>query len=81
MRRSPVLARLTAVVVDTPEAEHRQSLDESRRTLAWRLAQLVKAGYDDEAAVDLALADVDLHAATELLARGCPADTALRILL
>ena len=48
----------------------------------WRLEALRRAGYDAEAATILAAShDVDLHAAVELLERGCSADLALQILL
>jgi hypothetical protein len=48
----------------------------------WRLEELERAGYPRFAAVQLAeLAYVDLHVATGLIRRGCPADTALRILV
>jgi hypothetical protein len=47
----------------------------------WRLEQLLSAGYEREDASTLAARrDVDLHLAVELLARGCPPKTALRIL-
>jgi hypothetical protein len=60
----------------------RHELDEELRVVLWRTATLSKAGYDDEAALNLALAsDVDLHVATSLLKRGCPIETALRFLL
>ena len=49
---------------------------------AWRREQLVAAGYPAAAAVVLSERDdVDLHLAARLLARGCPVETALRILL
>jgi hypothetical protein len=55
---------------------------EDERVSRWRLEQLVRAGYDEVDALLLAeYADVDLHVATELLQRGCPVGTALRILL
>jgi hypothetical protein len=48
----------------------------------WRLEQLLHAGYAREAATALAARrDVDLHVAIRLLAKGCPPETALRILL
>jgi hypothetical protein len=57
-------------------------LGEQDRVLLWRSAELERAGYDEEAIEQLARArDVDLHAAVELLARGCPVPTALEILL
>jgi hypothetical protein len=55
---------------------------EDERVARWRLEQLLRAGYDDTAALILAdLLDVDLHLAVDLVSRGCAADTALRILL
>ena len=55
---------------------------EDDRVARWRLEQLVRAGYEETAALLLAeLTHVDLHLATELLRRGCSSDTALRILL
>jgi hypothetical protein len=58
------------------------TLSEPSRVLCWRLAQLVRAAYTDEAAIALATRlDVDLHQATRLPHRGCEHETALRILL
>ena len=55
---------------------------EAERVLSWRLEELERAGYQPQAAFELAeRTDVDLHRATELLHAGCPVDTALRILL
>lgn len=57
-------------------------LGEEERVILWRVDVLEKAGYDEEAVVALALRrDIDLHRAVELIARGCPHGTALRILL
>jgi hypothetical protein len=40
------------------------------------------AGYGAQAAAELAMGnDVDLHTAVGLIAQGCPADLALKILL
>lgn len=48
----------------------------------WRFDELVRAGYDDEDALELAFhLDVDLHLATSLVRRGCPSSTAVRIAL
>jgi hypothetical protein len=48
----------------------------------WRMYQLIKAGYSVLVAGELAVRrDVDLHQACELLASGCPLETAARILL
>ncbi|MFN0154180.1 MAG: hypothetical protein ACKVUT_07355 [Gaiella sp.] len=50
--------------------------------LRWRFDVLSRAGYDTDAAAILAAhVDIDLHAAEQLITRGCPVDTALKILL
>jgi hypothetical protein len=55
---------------------------EGERIERWRAEELERAGYDPVDAGKLAARhDVDLHLAVELLERGCPAATALRILL
>jgi hypothetical protein len=59
---------------------HRE--DEELNILAWRIWVLDRAGYGEGDAVLLAsVRDVDLHLAVDLLERGCPPGTALRILL
>lgn len=55
---------------------------EAELILRWRLDALVRAGYDIGSALLLAShVEIDLHDATELVRRGCPSETALRILL
>jgi hypothetical protein len=55
---------------------------ETEGVLRWRFAQLLRAGYSPEDALELAVhTDVDLHQAIDLVCRGCPADTAKRILI
>lgn len=55
--------------------------DESAGVVRWRIDRLLAAGYDGESALVIALdRDVDLHAATSLLERGCPVELALQIL-
>ena len=55
---------------------------EAEMILRWRFDELVRAGYDVGTALMLAShVEIDLHDATELARRGCPADTAVRILL
>jgi hypothetical protein len=55
---------------------------EAEAILRWRFEALVRSGYDVGSALVLAShVEVDLHQATGLADRGCPADTALRILL
>jgi hypothetical protein len=55
---------------------------EDDRVARWRREQLLRAGYQATDALLLAeTTQIDLHLATDLLRRGCSADTALRILL
>ena len=55
---------------------------EDERIIRWRVEELLRAGYDWPVSMTLAArTDVDLHLATGLLCKGCPPDTALRILL
>jgi hypothetical protein len=62
------------------ETQIHETEDES--VARWRLDQLLLAGYEEMDALVLSeLVDVDLHAAVDLVSRGCPSDTALRILL
>jgi len=61
------------------EAPEVSEVDLVRR---WRFDELVRAGYDDEDAIELAFhLDVDLHLATNLVRQGCPSSTAVRIAL
>ena len=58
-----------------------ESRAESDPVRSWRLERLIAAGYPRDAALALSeRSDVDLHVAAQLLERGCPVDTALRIL-
>jgi hypothetical protein len=66
------------------EVEHaaREVETEQERVLSWRIAELKRAGYEERLAHKLALRrDVDLHVAVGLIRRGCPPETAARILL
>jgi hypothetical protein len=55
---------------------------EAEAILRWRFEELVRAGYDVGSALVLAShVEVDLHDASALARRGCPPDTAVRILL
>ncbi len=55
---------------------------EAERVLAWRLEELERAGYDRASAWEVAeRRDLDLHVAVALARAGCPAETALKILL
>ena len=76
MSGDPALETLPA------ELEEEIGPDPTARVLSWRVEQLIAVGYDGDAAFVLALdRSVDLHEATELVRRGCPPETAIRILL
>ena len=63
-------------------AAETETLDETGLVESWRAEQLELAGYGAAAAAELAMRhDVDLHVAVEMLAHGCPAELALKILL
>ena len=54
---------------------------EAERVTAWRLEQLLQAGYDETTALYLAQrSDVDLHRAEALLRQGCTPNLAVQIL-
>ena len=65
-----------------PTVDTKLVVSEEGEVLAWRAEELVRAGYDGDNALMLALERaVDLHAAISLVRRGCPADLAVKILL
>jgi hypothetical protein len=58
------------------------AVSEQVRVLSWRVERLRDAGYDGETALVIGLDDrIDLHRAVGLVQRGCPPETALRILV
>jgi hypothetical protein len=60
-------------------AEHDQN--EREKVEGWRLHTLIEAGYPLPLAERLAHSEADLHAAVELLRRGCAPKIAAEILL
>ena len=65
----------------TAQLEEMES-PEVEEVFRWRFEELLRAGYDAGSALILAgHAEVDLHAARRLLERGCPPETATRIIL
>jgi hypothetical protein len=55
---------------------------EAVEVLRWRFDVLIRVGFElEQAAVLAANVEVDLHTAEDLLRRGCPVATAMRILL
>jgi hypothetical protein len=74
----------TETLVNTLVSGKRLTLETpaEESVMVWRFDQLERAGYDELAALALALDPrVDLHAACELVERGCEHDVALEILL
>ena len=66
--------------VNAAEVQDPKQLEQSA-VVAWRFQVLLRAGYTWDCATRLAATPtVDLHVALELLERGCPESTALRIL-
>lgn len=56
-------------------------VDADLEVVKWRRRVLIRAGYSDEEALELASRPhVDLHLAVDLLGEGCPAKTAVKIL-
>lgn len=54
---------------------------EAERVEDWRELVLLRAGYPADDAIQLSRCpDVDVHVAVDLLAHGCPLETALKIL-
>jgi hypothetical protein len=68
------------MAVDVEAPDYRVS--ESELVFEWRLQELARGGFPEQLALELAVTThVDLHAALELRSRGCPPETAARILL
>jgi rRNA processing protein Krr1/Pno1 len=64
------------------EADEENAPDPAARVLGWRIEQLIGVGFDSDDALALAFdRTVDLHEAIELVRRGCPPQTAFRILI
>ena len=55
--------------------------DERSKVESWRLHVLIEAGYPLSLAERLAVSEADLHAACEMIGRGCAHETAAEILL
>lgn len=55
---------------------------EAERVERWRTEELIRGGFDPDIAALMAIEPgIDLHAAVDLIDRGCPPDIAARILL
>ena len=70
---------MTAAELEALEAVAETECDAVR---VWRWEELVRAGYDEEDATEIAFdVEIDLHYAANLVRRGCPSGTAAQILL
>ncbi len=66
----------------TTTAKRGSSNPQGDQLIKWRFAQLLRSGYPDDVAAEIAARlDIDLHRATSLTEAGCPPATAARILL
>jgi len=55
---------------------------ESERVERWRTEELIRLGFDPDVAIVMAIEPgIDLHAASDLIERGCPPSLAAQILL
>jgi hypothetical protein len=62
--------------------EERRPRQDDADILSWRFCELVRVGFSNDQAFRLASEpQVDIRLAERLLAAGCPAETAQRILL
>ena len=65
-----------------PSAEPMPTSPEVAEVARWRLSELVRAGYTwDQGVLLAARPEIDLHDAVKLLRQGCPAETAVKILI
>lgn len=59
-------------------ADWRQ-LDEELEVVRWRTQRLLEIGYELREAARLAFSRIDIHDLERLVDRGCPLETAVRI--
>lgn len=73
---------MAAVLLTTRMETAQKSGQRDADVMRWRFEELRRAGFEKEDALIVAAdVQIDLHLATTLLRRGCPPETALRILL
>ena len=56
-----------------------RGLERELAVVGWRAERLRRLGYADADAERLAFSSIDIHALEDLVERGCPLDTAVRI--
>jgi hypothetical protein len=73
--KNQMTAAQLVALADAPVGE-----DESVR--CWRFEELLRAGYDEDDATEIAFdLEIDLHLATTLVSRGCSSELAAQIVL
>ena len=73
---------MSALETQSGDLAEESGPDPVAKVLGWRIEWLIRAGFDSDAAFVLALdRNVDLHDAINLVGRGCPPATAVRILI
>jgi hypothetical protein len=70
---------MSVPMAETKQLEFRDG--ETAKVAGWRLHVLIEAGYPLETAEKIAVSEVDLHRAVELIMQGCPTAVAEKILL
>jgi hypothetical protein len=56
-----------------------RGLERELAVVSWRAERLRRLGYARAEAERLAFSSIDIHALEDLVGRGCPLDTAVRI--
>ena len=54
-------------------------LDDELEVVRWRTQRLLRIGYELREAARLAFSRIDIHELEQLVGRGCPLETAVRI--
>ncbi|HXV56738.1 MAG TPA: hypothetical protein VD704_02630 [Gaiellaceae bacterium] len=67
--------------MEQPVGSHRESPPEDELVRRWRRMQFLALGFTPKEAAALTRARVDLGEVRRLVARGCPLETARRIVL
>ena len=67
------------MLVDRDPGDETTAATVGSDVFAWRLERLLKLGYDQEQAAELADSRVDIHDIEKLIAAGCRPDIAARV--
>ena len=64
-----------------PDAAADEPVDEYEVVLAWRIARMTELGFDYPAALELAIAGADWHAAARMKSQGATCDQVVQLLV